>query len=294
MHISIFFTALCCLFSNFRVSGSFIKGSRPFSPPDTHIALRQLDKDALSSVVSVFHDSIISSMSKTAKEYANLESVASDVYEFVQTGKLPSEIVGHSRIPELQETLFPSDIPNAYGFKSTLASRNEFHSSQDDQTACERKVVAVVTDIVSLVLSFVGLRNDIAEGIAREFVDGLEGDIFEAVHSAIEKIASAESAVEKAEEVYKIFVQIYKAVGGLSAIKRVLAIALNMKWYDWIIAVVSVSAQLAAMFGTAGADFIAQASKFVESLVKLTKDSEDMKKQCGMSDTKASKIRAEA
>lgn len=132
---------------------------------------------------------------------------------------------------------------------------------------CAFAIGVVVADAFSVLFQFCGVNEFEARAATRALLEEMGEDTLRGLMANIHDLANAATLEQQAKEVWKLLAATSNAIG-ISAIVN--ALRSTMNWWDWVLASITVTAQLTAWFASDGAALIAElmlGSAFVVQLV---------------------------
>jgi hypothetical protein len=146
---------------------------------------------------------------------------------------------------------------------------------------CPLAIGVVIVDVIFMIIGFVGLHATYSEAVKRAAVKEVGKEVAKSLPGwlkLINALKNARSATAKAKAVFKIGSAAYTAGmfrGILASIKS------SMKWWDWVITGVAAVSQIAALFLTDGAAFIAEILLNAAAVAYVVSDSVKAVQACG-------------
>lgn len=227
------------------MSDNFLENLPANLPADLPADLKSLNSADLSKVLKPFYDALYDQLSSSQKEHITFEQVVNGSYKLLHSYSAKPVTMKATSLttPILVEKAGVSDCIMAVGM--------------------------VVADVLAIIFQMLGINEAESRAAARAILEELGQDTIRGIQATLHDLNAASSIMDKAKLMWKIFSEIYNAVG-ISGILK--ALKDSMHWYDWIITGVTVAAQLTAWFATDGVALIAELALEGAYIAQFTED----------------------
>lgn len=212
-----------------------------------------------------------------------------------ELGQKREQLITHILNTESLAEISPVDVKPEPIVLRGPASDAATNLLQKQLGACNFSLIKLSFNVVSFVCSFFGLKLKIKSKIIDRIGETLHKILEKAkkLKSKFDKFdAAAQKAIDEAEKVKKLttLVQDFNQADGAKAKAKVLFTILviiseigvlalifeliydDLSWWDWVMIVVTLTAQVIAWIGTAGAAFIVLVADKILSALELTQD----------------------
>lgn len=162
--------------------------------------------------------------------------------------------------------------------ESTMPSSPGFGTMLFVIPPCTAAAATVIVDVIFMMLGFVGIHVSANEAANRAVLRLLGADVLNGFMRLFHELNVAEGLVAKARAIFNIGAAAYNA-GMFRAVFTELSH--SMTWWDWTITGVAAVAQIAALFLTDGAAFVAEVALNGAAVAYVVSDSVKAAQACG-------------